>query len=148
MLTTIRNTILSQLVAAVVLFAGARVHGQISLVDDIIIVSQGQRQQDRARTDTHLGVGAGPSGSLLGPSPGSGETVWRQHPGPASSQPTYAPQDVAAAASAPPGRVTAMRQRGMQAPTALPSVQALPVYGPLEIPALDELGPAYGLTLR
>jgi cobalt-zinc-cadmium efflux system outer membrane protein len=35
----------------------------------------------------------------------------------------------------------------MQAPTALPSVQALPVYGPLEIPALDELGPACGLTL-
>jgi cobalt-zinc-cadmium efflux system outer membrane protein len=35
----------------------------------------------------------------------------------------------------------------MQAPTALPSVQALPVYGPLEIPALDELGPSNGLSL-
>ncbi|MGE0535197.1 MAG: TolC family protein [Pirellulales bacterium] len=147
MFTTIRYTILSQIVMAAVLFAGARVHGQISLVDDIIIVSQGQRQQDRARTDNHLGIGAGQSGSLLGPSPGSGETVWREHSGPANSQPTFSPQDVATAASAPPGRATAMRQRGMQAPTALPSVQALPVYGPLEIPALDELGPAYGLSL-
>ena len=148
MFTTTRCTTLSRIVVTVVFFASARVYGQVALVDDIVIVSQGQRQKERARTDSHLGLGARQSDSLLGPSPGSGETVWGQSPETTAAQPALAPpRDVAAAASAPPGRAIAMRQPVLQPPTGLPPVQALPIYGPLEIPALDELGPSDGLTL-
>jgi len=137
------------LVVATLLGAPPALLAQVQLVDDIILLSEGQRKQDRARTDSHLGSGAAQSNSALGPSPGSGETVWGVAPSPnrppaSLSMPA---RNVLSAASAPPGRNIPAGSRLAQIPAALPPTEALPIYGPLEIPALDEMGPVDGWTL-
>ena len=122
---------------------------QVQLVDDIILLSQGQRKRERSRTEVHLGGNSPQSESALGPSPGSGETVWGVVPSSNRAPPSLAmpARDVLSAASAPPGRPVTTGSRLAQVPAALPSVEALPIYGPLEIPALDEMGPVNGWTL-
>lgn len=123
--------------------------GQVQLVDDIILLSQGQRQQERARADNHLGESGGVAPYTLGPSPGSGETAWRGRSGKSTLHSSLAmpARDVLSAASVNARPQQSSGSRLAQLPISLPPTQSLPVYGPLEVPALDEVGPAGGLTL-
>ena len=50
--------------------APVRASAQAMLADDIVILSKGQREQEKSRTNSHLGS-----------TPGAGERLFRQNPG-------------------------------------------------------------------
>lgn len=114
--------------------------GQAQLADDIVVISKGLRAQEQARTDAHLNA------------PGRNEMRFRTVPGSAQERlgeprqaTSMATKDVLSAASTPlPPRTGA--GQGFLTPT-LRAPEDLPLYGPLEIPAAEEEGPADGLTL-
>jgi cobalt-zinc-cadmium efflux system outer membrane protein len=143
-----RHRILSGiLVSALALSLGThRANAQAMLADDIIILSKGQRAQEKARTTSHLG-----------PSPGAGERPFRFNPGAPESRlgeqpgaavfPTGMPErDVLAAASAEGRAVGRAPAARITPPARLPS-QRMPIYGSLEVPEGDDEGPPEGLTL-
>lgn len=123
-----------------------RADAQAMLADDIVIISKGQREQEKGRTNSHLGPAPGAGERALRANPGGGESRLGEPPGGAV---TFAPmqrRDVLAAASsegrgpAPAGAATIAR------PARRPA-QQVPIFGPLELPERGDDGPPDGLTL-
>lgn len=143
-----RNILKIAIVAAigivVVSGAGAAAFGQKALVDDILLITQGQRKQEQSRTTQHLGPGVGTADNRLGSSPGSGEALLREQ-----SDRHYTSmqnRDVLSAAVSS-SQSAAMRSQLSIAPSAPLRAQTPTIYGQLEIPSADEEGPSNGLTL-
>jgi outer membrane protein, heavy metal efflux system len=126
-------------------FGPARVTAQAMLADDIIILSKGQREQEKARASSHLG-----------PTPGAGERPFRQNPGggePQLGEPgggafwtSMQARDVLSAASSE-GRAIGQAGPARIVPPQVRPSQAMPIYGPLEVPEDYDEGPPNGLTL-
>lgn len=142
--TGYRISVFGLTLLGIVLAAGQRVHAQVQLADDIVILSQGLRAQETSRTNSHLGN-----------APGAGESRFRVVPGsgaPALAEPTVgtsmARRDVLSAASAPAGgfRFAGAPEMVITRPARLNPAD-LPIYGPLEVPTQEEEGPPDGLTL-
>jgi cobalt-zinc-cadmium efflux system outer membrane protein len=136
------------LAIALMLSVGSRrAVAQAMLADEIVILSKGQREQEKARTTTtHLGGIAGLGGSPFRANPGGGEPRLGEPPGGAI---TFAPmrqRDVLSAASSE-GRALPQAGAARIAPPAARAGQALPIYGPLEVPEATDDGPPDGLTL-
>ena len=126
--------------------APVRASAQAMLADDIIILSKGRREQEKVRTNSHLG-------SL----PGAGERLFRQNPG--GGEPRLGEQlrggafrtsmqarDVLSAASSE-GRNVGQARAARILPPAILAARATPIYGPLEVPESYDEGPPNGLTL-
>jgi cobalt-zinc-cadmium efflux system outer membrane protein len=123
-------------------FGALRAYAQAMLADDIIILSKGQREQEKARTTaTHLGDTPGAGGSPFRASPGSGEPTLGERIGTTMQQ-----RDVLSAAS-DAGRLPGPLGRPRITPTPKPPLPAVPLYGPLEVPGVEDEGPPNGLTL-
>lgn len=122
-----------------------RVSAQAMLADDIIILSKGQREQEKVRTNSHLG-----------PAPGAGERSFRANPGggdPRLVEPGGGPfrsslraRDILSAASSD-GRVSEQAPVARIGPPATRLPRAMPILGPLEVPEGSDEGPPDGLTL-
>ncbi len=118
---------------------------QKQLADDLIVISAGQRAQDRQRDAEHGGPGPGGNYNRLGSLSASGSTALPQSP-PVANRNFAQRRDVLSAASNPlPG----LSQPESEVLTAPPRVSPgqVPGGGALERPATDEEGPSDGLTL-
>ncbi len=122
------------------------VNAQAMLADDIVILSKGQREQEKARTNTHLG-----------PTPGAGERAFRAYPGAGESRLGEPPRgavniapmqqrDVLSAAS-DAGRFRTSTGAARLAGAGRQPGQKAPIYGTLELPERSFDGPHDGLTL-
>lgn len=107
--------------AAVLALGTHRAGAQAMLADDIIILSKGQRAQEKARTETHLGASPGAGGGPLRSSPGAPESRLGERPGASGTPPAMPQRDVLSAAASegrlpeplgPPGRAPTRRQPG------------------------------------
>ena len=124
-----------------------RAAAQAMLADDIIILSKGQREQEKARTTTtHLGGIPGVGGSPFRANPGGGEARLGEPPGGAVASAPMQQRDVFSAASSE-GRALPSAGAARIAPPATRPGQTLPIYGPLEVPGGTDDGPPDGLTL-
>ncbi len=135
------------LAVALLLSGATKARAQAMLADDIIILSKGQREQEKAKSsNTHLGNIPGSGGQAFRTNPGSGESRLGEPQGGAASSPTMRQRDVLTAAS---GAGTAPSPNGAARITtpALAPLPALPLYGQLEVPDQVDEGPANGLTL-
>ncbi|MBX9591816.1 MAG: TolC family protein [Hyphomonadaceae bacterium] len=139
-----RTGLASLLVMAALLGKSPSAQGQVQLADDIVVLSQGLRAQESARTNSHLGAAPGAAASRLPVVPGSGEPTL----GEAAARPLMARRDVLSAAAAAPGSLRfAGAPETIIAPPPRLSPAELPLYGPLEVPSQDEEGPPDGLSL-
>jgi cobalt-zinc-cadmium efflux system outer membrane protein len=152
-----RIAVLCDLTLALTLLPGVRrAEAQAMLADDIIILSKGQRNKEKAKPETHLG-----------PMPGAGESLFRYRPGSiearlgersASSIPS--PLGISMGSSTSASRAGgilsaasgydagAARIGPAQIPSPLPPPRpASPSYGALDLPGGEDEGPADGLTL-
>ena len=95
------RALLGCLAFALMLSVGAgRAAAQAMLADDIVILSKGQREQEKARTTTtHLGGIPGVGGSPFRANPGGGEARLGEPPGGAVSSASMRQRDVLSAAS-------------------------------------------------
>lgn len=114
---------------------------QKELADDLIVIGAGQNAQAARRS---AAVAPGGSYGRLGPAPGSGESAIRPLPG-FETRVAQRP-DVLSAAANPIGGVTPSRPEYLAAPPPAAAAET-PSWGPLELPAPHEDGPADGLTL-
>lgn len=117
--------------------------GAAALADEIIIISAGQRAKERARD------------GALGPVHGVGERPFGRIPGADESRlgvRLFDPKslDVLSAAARPDqAGAVGDRRAGIARPALAESeAAALPLYGPLELSAIDDEGPEGGLTLE
>ena len=118
--------------------------GAAALADDIITISAGERAKQRARDST-----------TLGPVHGSAERPFSRIAGAdearlGSRMATPGQVDVLSAAARPDRLGTPTdRRAGITAP-ALPgrTAASIPLYGSLELPAVEDEGPVGGLTLE
>jgi outer membrane protein, heavy metal efflux system len=135
-------------IAVTTLLWGPRADAQItSLADDIVIISKGQQERQKAQTETHLGVIHGTSERPFAFTPGSGESRLGGLLGPRPSGFTALNRDVLSAASGLPEPLPNATERPGIAPTpALPSPK-VPLYGTLDVPSASDEGPPDGLTL-
>lgn len=114
--------------------------GQVKVADDVILLTKGQTRKEQARTHEHLaplGAGESPFPNSPGaglPTLGEGPAI-RQLPG------------VLSAAAAPPGENYGTGQQPRTTTPPRQPGQQVPLYGPLELPAEEDEGPANGLTL-
>ena len=140
------HVLLGACLFAVASSVGARrASAQAMLADDIVILSKGQREQEKSRTSSHLG-----------PTPGTGERPFRLNPGggdPRLGEPGGGPfrtsmqaRDVLSAASSE-GRAIGPGGQARILPPAIHPAQAMPLYGTLEVPEDSDEGPPDGLTL-
>jgi cobalt-zinc-cadmium efflux system outer membrane protein len=132
-------------VAAFVL-GTSRANAQAMLADDIIILSKGQQEQEKARTNSRLSGAPGAGTGAFRTSPGGGESrlVERSGPGlPATARATDVLNSASGYEQGPTGRTG---RAGVMPPAPLPG-QTVPLYGPLEVPEGDDVGPAAALTL-
>lgn len=140
------HVLLGACLFAVASSVGARrASAQAMLADDIVILSKGQREQEKSRTSSHLG-----------PTPGTGERPFRLNPGggdPRLGEPGGGPfrtsmqaRDVLSAASSE-GRAIGPGGQARILPPAIHPAQAMPLYGTLEVPEGSDEGPPDGLTL-
>jgi cobalt-zinc-cadmium efflux system outer membrane protein len=136
------------LLFALMLIVGAgRAAAQAMLADDIVILSKGQREQEKARTTTtHLGGIPGFGGSPFRANPGGGEPRLGEPPGGAASFGSMQLSDVLSAATSE-GRAFPPFGAARIVPTARQPGQRAPIYGPLEVPDGIDDGPPDGLTL-
>jgi len=133
--------------SAMTLCLGAqRADAQAMLADDIIILSKGQREQERARTNTHLGPSPGAGEAPFRVTPGAGEARLGEQPGGPGFTSTKQQRDVLSAASSD-GRSISQVRPARIAPSARIQSQKIPIYGPLEVPDVSDEGPPDGLTL-
>ncbi len=123
------------------------VDAQAMLADDIVIISKGQREQEKARTSTHLGNTPGAGDRAFRADPGGGESKLGEPPGGAVSFAPMQRRDVLSAASSE-GRFPARAAGGprLTRPAQQPGRQA-PIYGTLDPPQGRDDGPPDGLTL-
>ena len=130
--------------AALLLVCGQRrADAQATLADDIIILSKGQREKEKSRTTTtHLGPPPGVGSGQFRANPGSGESALGERSGGAPQQ----SRDVLSAAAGA-GGLPAPLGAARIAPTRRQPSQAVPIYGPLDLPEADDEGPADGMTL-
>ena len=142
------RALLGCLAFALMLSVGAgRAAAQAMLADDIVILSKGQREQEKARTTTtHLGGIPGVGGSPFRANPGSGEPRLGEPPGGAVTSPSMRQRDVLSAASGEGRALPPAGAAKIARPATRPG-QALPIYGPLEVPGGTDDGPPDGLTL-
>lgn len=120
--------------------------GQAQLADDLVLISKGQREQERQRDDIHVGPSPGAPGSRLARTPGSGEPALREKL-PSDRNRTQQRRDVLSAASSPIRPVRYQTGPEEIAPSTRLSPAEPRAAGPLEVPKTDEDGPANGLTL-
>jgi outer membrane protein, heavy metal efflux system len=133
--------------SALSLFWGAgRAAAQAMLADDIVILSKGQREQEKSKTNTHLGPSPGAGERPFRANPGAGEARLGEQPGGARAPVSMQQRDVLSAASAE-GRAALQVGAARVAPAARTPSQLTPIYGPLDLPAGEEEGPPNGLTL-
>ena len=123
-----------------------RADAQAMLADDIIILSKGQREQERAKTNTHLGPSPGAGEAPFRVTPGAGEARLGEQPGGPGFTSTMQQRDVLSAASSD-GRSISQVRPARIAPSARIQSQKIPIYGPLEVPDVSDEGPPDGLTL-
>lgn len=133
-------------VAATVLLAVAgaerKAIAQAQLADDIILLSKGLRAQETARTNSHLGNAPGAAETRFRVVPGSGAPALGERlPGVSMAR-----RDVLSAASAG-GQPFGSGAEPIVAPPPKLSPSDLPLYGPLEVPSLEDEGPPGGMTL-
>ncbi len=124
-----------------------RAHGQAAaLADEIIILSRGINQQERARSQTHLGSTVGGGASPFSYDPGGREPVMAAHSVPGAGAENAPARDILSAAA---GNVVGLpRSAALQAPqTEILSASDLPLYAPLDLPDGSDEGPADGMTL-
>jgi cobalt-zinc-cadmium efflux system outer membrane protein len=131
-------------VASALIGAQARGQGAATLADEIIVISSGQRAKERAR-----------DGTTLGPVHGTAERPFARIAGADESRlgartPSARPIDVLSAASRPDQAGAVTDRRPGILPPALPeaSAAAIPLFGPLELSAVEDEGPEGGLTLE
>ncbi len=123
---------------AIVFIFPAGAYGQAQLADDIVLLSKGQRELERAQTESHLSS-PGASQGALGLSPGSGETRLGE---PSTPLPT---RDVLRAAS---GSLRVARSvESIRTPSPQAQELELPIHGMLELPSSVDEGPPDGMTL-
>lgn len=132
--------------AMAVSFGGTEAHAQAMLADDIVILSKGQREQEKAKTNTHLGPSPGTGERPFKASPGAGEARLGEQPGGSRAPVSMQQRDVLSAASAE-GRSFGQAGAARIAPLPTTPSQKVPIYGPLDLPAGDDEGPPDGLTL-
>ncbi|MDQ2622344.1 MAG: TolC family protein [Actinomycetota bacterium] len=123
----------------------AQGQGAAALADEIIIISQGQRAKERERDSTHLGVVHGATERPFEKIPGADEArLGEPIPGPRPG-----PRDVLSAASQRLPTGAADRRQGILPPALaeVPRPQP-PLYGALQLPAVEDEGPPNGLTLE
>jgi cobalt-zinc-cadmium efflux system outer membrane protein len=124
-----------------------RASAQAMLADDIIILSKGQREQEKARTTTtHLGGSPGVGGNPFRSNPGGRESRLGEAAGGASSPASMRQRDVLSAASSD-GRAFPSAGAARITPPTRQLSQSAPIYGPLEVPDGTDDGPPGGLTL-
>ncbi|MBN8624766.1 MAG: TolC family protein [Planctomycetes bacterium] len=118
-----------------------------ALADEIVILSRGVNQQERARGETHLGGTLGGRASPYAYDPGGREPVLMAHPVPGAGAESAAPRDVLSAASGnAPGNAN---QVAFQTPaTEVVPRPEIPLYGPLDLPVTADEGPVDGMTLE
>ena len=135
------------LAAALTLGVGAgRASAQAMLADDIVILSKGQREQEKARSGTHLGPSPGAGERSLRANPGGGDARLGEPPGGKAGPTTMRQREVLAAASSE-GRSIGQPGAARIAPPARQPGLKTPIYGPLEVPDVADDGPPNGLTL-
>lgn len=118
-----------------------------ALADEIILLSRGVRQQERARSETHLGGTVGGRVSPFTYDPGGTDSRIAPHPVPGAGAETATPRDVLSAAAGPIAAARLRTPSVMAQAEAAPEAPS-PYYGPLELPREDDAGPADGLTLE
>lgn len=118
-----------------------------ALADEIILLSRGVNQQERARNESHLGGTVGGGAGSFSYDPGGREPVLMAHPVPGAGADSTPQRDVLSAAA---GNASGIANRtAFQAPAleAVPRPE-VPLYGPLDLPAATDEGPADGMNLE
>ena len=129
--------------------AAGRADAQAMLADDIIILSKGQTEKEKTRTNTHLGGTPGVGSGKLRTDPGAAESRLGERPGTAAliARPATRTGDVLSAASGyEQGRIRSQGPAAIAAPGRAED-RAVPLYGRLDLPSGDDEGPPNGLTL-
>lgn len=122
-----------------------------ALSDEIIVLSKGLQQQQRARTNTPLGRAPGAGAMPFQYNPGGRQARMTELTNPARSTERYrgANRDILSAAASGPAVGVAPRTAAMQlAGPQLAPEQLPPLYGSLELPLTADEGPPEGLTLE
>jgi cobalt-zinc-cadmium efflux system outer membrane protein len=135
------------ILAAMLGVAVGRVDAQAMLADDIVILSKGQRTQEKARTESHLGPSPGAAERLFRANPGGGESKLGEPPGGAVRSASMQQRDVLSAAGGEGRGLAPGGTARIATPTRLPALAA-PIYGALDIPEGTDDGPPGGLTLE
>lgn len=145
-----RTIIIGGISLAVVLGLGIRRAGaQAQLAEDIILLSKGQRERERALSEAHLGPVHGQVERPFAAIPGSGESKLGE---PASiDRPAFRAstrnRDVLSAISGSRESAAGLAERpGIGTSARIPG-QRSPFYGTLEITDLADEGPPGGITL-
>jgi cobalt-zinc-cadmium efflux system outer membrane protein len=143
-------------VAAVVVIAlgTVRANGQAMLADDIVILSKGQRNKEKAKAETHLGPSLGAGESPFRYRPGSVEARLGERAGP-SIRPSLGPANppaarttgILSAASGYDSGAARIGPRPIPRARPLPPRPAASTYGALDLPDGEDEGPPSGLTL-
>ena len=121
-----------------------------ALSDEIIVLSKGLQQQERARTNTPLGRTPGAGATPFSINPGGRGARMTEMTNPARSSDRYrgGNRDILAAAAAGPEIGMAPRTAAMQlARPQLAAEELPPLYGALDIPPPGDEGPPNGLTI-
>ena len=143
---------IASLLAACCAFGMAnRAHAQLAaLSDEIIVLSTGLQQQERARTNTPLGRTPGAGATPFQFDPGGRQTRMTEMTNPARSSDRYrgGNRDILSAAAAGPAVGLAPRTASMQlARPQLAAEELPPLFGSLDVPPPGDEGPPNGLTL-
>jgi len=114
-----------------------RAGAQVKLADDVILLSQKQQQRQQTRTHQHLTVPG--AESRFPNSPGAGSPILGEA---AAVRPVPG-----LLSGGRPGEATGASGPARIVPPSRQAPQPVPLYGPVEIAAVEEEGPANGLTL-
>ena len=133
--------------AAMLGVAASRADAQAMLADDIVILSKGQRAQEKARTESHLGPSPGGAERPFRANPGGGESKLGEPPSGAVRSASMQQREVLSAAGSEGRGLAPGEAVRIATPTRLPALAA-PIYGTLDVPDGAEDGPPGGLTLE
>src|SRR5262249_53130390 len=110
------------------------------------ILSKGQREQEKSRTNTHLGPTPGARERAFRANPGGGESKLGEPPGGAVIFAPMQRRDVLSAASSEGRALPSAGAARISRPARQPG-QPAPIYGALEVPERGDDGLPDGLTL-